>query len=730
MPRRQEIYDPSRPRLLVVDDDPTLCLVMEEALRAYGWEVTSAKNGREGCALAERDRFDVILIDVVMPELDGFDLCRAIRSTEKGSDTPILMITGLNDIGCIERAYEAGATDFVTKPINWALLPRRLKYVLRASRAFVDLRTSEIQLNMAQQIAQVGSWEWNPATNLTRFSQQTAEILALSSTATERGIYPLLVNATEEYRADIARKLVNAERGRMPVSVEFLVAAPGSSVRHVFLRAEWVYDPQCDQDIFTGTVQDVTAQRQAAEQIRRLAYYDPLTGLANRTLFKEKLVNAIASCEAVAATCAVLFIDVDNFKFINDSHGHDAGDAILLQLSERLQRLVDQWCAVQTESDTISQTLVARIGGDEFTVLLPQVGTRDSVSALAKVLRNACREVFYISEMETVLSVSIGISFYPSDADTISDLLKAADVAMYHAKRMGKNNYQFYDPAVELHGKRRAVVQAELRKALESDAFELYYQPRINVETGAISGVEALLRWHSSKLGIIAPAEFIPIAEATGLIVPIGEWVLERAFKDARSWFHGDVREPVRLAVNISACQFKHPTFLHVVKRCLGQFARVDLLELEITESVLLDESETTRSIMAALKEMGFRIVVDDFGAGYASLSYLKRFPINALKIDRSFIRGLPNANRDAVITTAIIDLTRNLQLDVVAEGVENIEQLNFLKERRCPEVQGYFFSKAVTHARIGQMLAEQRLAARMPAAQAMLRKMSHSPPL
>lgn len=375
----------------------------------------------------------------------------------------------------------------------------------------------------------------------------------------------------------------------------------------------------------------------------------------------------------------------------------------------RLQQLVDHWHAEQPVVEGVPP-LVARIGGDEFTILLPQAMSRRSVPPLAKALRDACREVFHVSEAETALSVSIGVSFCPSDATNISDLLKAADVAMYHAKRMGKNNYQFYDPSVEQYGKRRVTLQAELRKALEAEALQLYYQTRVNTETGAISGVEALLRWENELLGSVSPTEFISVAEATGLIIPIGEWVLETAFARARKWVEDGQSGHVRTAVNISACQFKHPTFLHVIKRALGTFDRADLIELEITESVLLDASDFVLATMGALKEMGFRIVVDDFGAGYASLSYLKRFPINALKIDRSFIQGVPDRRRDSVITTAIIDLTRNLNLDVVAEGVETAGQLNFLRERRCPEVQGYLFSRAVKHSMISQMLTAQRL--------------------
>lgn len=706
----QSRFGRAKPRLLVVDDDPSFCLLMKETLETSGWVVRSARDGLEGYDLFSREHFDVVLLDVVMPKLDGFSTCRSIRETAQGGDVPVLIITGLNDLQSIENAYHAGATDFLTKPINWALLPHRLKYILRATRAFTALRKNESQLNVAQQIAQVGSWEWDPQSDSVEFSAETGRILGIDTTERIVGYRNLFANVQAEDYEQLIRKFSDAQLTRKAFSIEFHVAFESGRAHAVFLRAEWVRDGRHGEETLAGTVQDITSQREAADQIRRLAYYDPLTGLANRTLFKERLAEAIAGCASARHSCGVLFIDVDNFKFINDTHGHDAGDSILFQLSRRLQQLVEKWSDAHEIPSGGATPLVARIGGDEFTVLLPRIDSRRSVSALAKALRDACREVFQLSSAETALSVSIGISFHPTDGYSFGELLKAADLAMYHAKRMGKNNYQFYDPSINRHGKRQVTIESELRKAFENGDLELHYQPRVNIVSGAISGVEALLRWNSERLGIVPPAEFIPIAEATGLIVPVGEWVLETAFQQAQTWVRDGDDHPVRLAVNISACQFKHPTFLHIVKRALRGFDRTDLLELEITETVLLEDSEFTRSTMAAIKTMGFRIVVDDFGAGYASLNYLKRLPIDGLKIDKSFIEGLPDRASDSAITSAIIALTRNLNLDVVAEGVENAEQLYFLKERRCGEVQGYLFSHAVRAPLVDQMLTAQRL--------------------
>lgn len=702
----------SAPRLLVVDDDPTLCMMMEEALSSSGWIVHCAYDGFSGLTMFENDTFDVVLIDVIMPEMDGFATCSAVRSLARGRDVPILMITGLNDLHCIEQSYHAGATDFVTKPVNWALLPYRLRYVLRATRAFSALRKSELQLSLAQQIAQIGSWEWQESDDRVQLSAETARIMGLPLGNGTTRLHSFLGRASAESYRWATEQFAIALRMRQLFSVDMKILGEDGGYRYVTLRGEWLADGMDGKPVMAGTVQDVTSQRLSAERIRQLAFYDPLTGTANRRLFKERLIAVIDETKARNNPngFGLLFVDVDNFKQINDTYGHEAGDTVLIQLSQRLQAIASRW---ESETGTAS-TLVARIGGDEFTVLLPLIDESRQCSQFATAARDACREVFAFQGAQIPLSVSIGISLYPQDGDSVDELLKTSDMAMYQAKRLGKNNYQFYDPAINRRGKRRADIQLELRNAFERERLHLRYQPRVNIETGAITGVEALLRWSHEQLGEVPPAEFIPVAEATGLIVPIGEWILETAIRESAAWMHLS-ESPLRLAVNISATQFKHPTFLHIIRRCLSNPLRAQALELEITETVILDDSDNTRAAMMALKEMGSRIVVDDFGAGFASLSYLKRFPLDALKIDKSFIQGLPDNPNDTAITSAIIDLTRSLHLDVIAEGVETAEQLAFLRARRCGEVQGFLFSAAVSAHLIEEMVtAQQRVLPRM----------------
>lgn len=694
-----------KPRLLVIDDDPALCLLMEQMLSAAGWVVRSARDGLSGCEIFAHEQFDLVLLDLMMPKVDGFAICRSLRATSIRGDIPIVIITGRDDFTAIENAYHAGATDFITKPVNWALLPHRLKYILRATRAFSALRKSEAQLTVAQQIARLGSWEWEPMTDVVSMSAQAAHLLGFRETKTLKGYINLFANVQAQDYERMVRRFTEAWTERRPLAADCRVVE-GHGTRAIALRAEWVPENNLGARILAGTVQDVTSQLEAAEQIHRLAYYDPLTGLANRVTFTQRLNEAVAVCTEPGSRCVVLLIDIDNFKRINDSYGHEIGDAVLLQLAQRLQHSLKNWSMARGASVRAAAPLLARLGGDEFTVLLPRADDRDCVADLAKIFRDVSRTVFHFNQVDAALTVSIGVSVYPDDAGTAAEMLKAADLAIYEAKRVGEDRCQFYRSTIHSRGKRHSTIERELRSACDDGRLELHYQPRVRLDTGKISGVEALLRWNSEHLGAIAPSEFLPIAEATGLIVPLGEWVLGTALQQARLWRRDAKTNDLRLAVNISACQFRNPGFLRVLRHHLGSEDWTDVLELELTETVLLEDSDGIQTTMAAIKEMGVRIVVDDFGAGYASLNYLKRLPIDALKIDRSFISGLPGGARDAAITSAIIDLTRSLQLGVVAEGVENTDQLDFLKTRNCSELQGYLFSEAVPAVSIDRMVA------------------------
>lgn len=429
--------------------------------------------------------------------------------------------------------------------------------------------------------------------------------------------------------------------------------------------------------------------KQARQSLDYMAHFDGLTDLPNRTLLKDRAEQAISHAQRHGGKVGVLFLDLDNFKVVNDTIGHSSGDILLKKVAQRLTHCL-------RDGDT-----AARFGGDEFIVMLPDLADiRDAATVASKILESL-RPPLQIEGHEVFVSVSIGISIYPLNSKDMDGLLADADGAMYHAKKLGKNNYQFFTPEMNNSAQNYMKLEKNLRRALEQNELVLYYQPQMDIETGAIIGVEALIRWFSPQLGMVAPADFIPFAEETGLIVPIGAWVLKTACAQARFWQQNGV--PVRVAVNLSSRQFNHVQhqrqdrhpLLEAVLNALEQSGLPpDLLELEITEGILMQHLDSTMEILNILKNIGVRLSIDDFGTGYSSLSYLKRFPIDMLKIDKSFVNDITTDPSDKAIVAAITALAQQLKLEVIAEGVETAAQLEFLRELRCRYVQGYYFSK------------------------------------
>jgi len=429
-------------------------------------------------------------------------------------------------------------------------------------------------------------------------------------------------------------------------------------------------------------VRDITERKQSEEKLIYLANYDELTGLPNRTLFRNRLTQAMARAKRHEHLIAVIFIDLDHFKNINDTLGHHIGDQLLINASHRLSSCI-------REVDT-----VARLGGDEFMIVLEMIKHVDEISTVASKLLHTLDKPFTLEGNEVFVGASAGITIYPFDDIDIDNLIKNADTAMYKAKEQGRNTYQYYTADMNTKNVERLTLESALRHALARNEFELYYQPRVDLITNCTVGMEALLRWQHPKLGNISPARFIPVLEETGLIVPVGEWVLETACRQTLLW-HNTTGLHLRIAVNLSTRQFRQKNiierFCHIVKASGLAF---HFLELEITEGMLVESVDSAIQILQAFHDTGIHLSVDDFGTGYSSLSYLKRFPITTLKIDQSFIRDLPEDTDDAAITSAIVALARNLKLNVTAEGIETEAQLNFIKDLGCDEAQGYYFSK------------------------------------
>jgi diguanylate cyclase (GGDEF)-like protein/PAS domain S-box-containing protein len=440
-------------------------------------------------------------------------------------------------------------------------------------------------------------------------------------------------------------------------------------------------------------VSDITERKVIEQRIHKLAYYDPLTGLPNRSQMHERLEKMLQEAQQNKSNVALLFLDLDRFKPINDSMGHPAGDRVLKEVAGRLQNCIKK------------QDLVSRMSGDEFTIAIAaQKVLDDAADTAVKVgerILHALQQPFVIENRELFVTGSIGIALYPHDGQSVTELLKNADMAMYHAKDDGRNNVQFFDAQMNKKAVELLEMENDLRYAIEREEFEIYYQPQFHAEDSRLSGVEALLRWQHPEKGTISPVHFIPIIEDTGLIIPIGEWVLRKACQDFSRWKSGGLTIN-RVAVNVSARQFKQPNFVDVVKSTIAETGiKATELELELTESILIDDVDLTLSVLQQLRDMGVRTAIDDFGTGYSSLNYLKQFPVDILKIDQSFIRNLPGKAEDEQITRTIIAMAHNLGLGVIAEGVETFEQLEFLRKIDCEEVQGFYFSKPVPNAQL-----------------------------
>jgi predicted signal transduction protein with EAL and GGDEF domain/FixJ family two-component response regulator len=714
---------PQRGVVLVADDDPVMRLLMLEMLQQVGLEGIEAADGREALVLARQRRPDLILMDVEMPHLDGFAACRAIRrGAGAGASVPIVMVTGGDDIEAVTSAYEAGATDFVSKPINWPILGHRVLYVLRASDAIARLRIADAQ-NRAVLAAIPDTFfrmnrdgfylDYEPGRGFPSRERDGA-VPFTSERCVGRHLAEVL---PKEIANRMMEQLQDALRTRQIRSIEYELLRFGAT-QHFEARLVATGPSEV-----LGLVRDISERKRSEEQIRRLAYCDSLTGIPNRQAFLETLERELQRSKIGNKKFAVLFMDLDAFKRINDTLGHNVGDHLLKIVSERLRETirpsdlvsrsealpgeVAQGEAAPGSSFQLAATNLARLGGDEFTILIPDLERVEHALNVAHRVKEAMRRPFLIDGNEIFVTASIGISLFPEDGDDCNSLLKFADTAMYHAKNCGKNNAKLYSSSLTMQIMSHVKLEVGLRKALQNDELYLLYQPQLDVRSLEIVGVEALVRWRHPERGIISPTEFIPLAEETGLIMPIGEWVLRTACKQARAWQRA-MHRPVRMAVNLSAKQFKDENLSQIVLSALHDTGLdPKLLELELTEGTLMDDAKATLATLEQLRGIGVYLSIDDFGTGYSSMNYLKRFDVRALKIDRSFICGLPQDSENAAITRAIIAMAHGLKMAVVAEGVETDEQLVLLEQYGCDLVQGYFLGHPSSADIITQMLGQ-----------------------
>lgn len=682
--------------VLIADDDAATRLMVRAALEQSGFAVAEADNGVQAISAFERHNPEIVLLDVVMPMMDGFEACSAIRKLPNGSEVPILMLTGLDDIESINKAYEVGATDFATKPVNWIVLSHRVRYMLRAKYAADELRESKARLASAQRRARLGNCEWDLESNKVTRSEEIYRLLGIPMSEGEITNEKFHQFVHPEDRDPVIRAFEDTLNNHAPYSMDFRIIQRDGKIRFAHQQIETVFDDHGKAVRLTGTIQDITERRQAEDQIRFLAYYDNLTQLPNRLLFRERLDYALTRARRETTQVAILFLDLDRFKQINDTLGHSTGDSLLEAVATRLQECVRGIDPVTRNVPVETHNTLARLGGDEFIIALGDITQIEDAAKVARRILTALKDPFRLDNNEVFVSSSIGISVFPDDGDNAEALLMNADAAMYHAKDEGRNNYQFYNTSMNEAAFAKLSLENDLRKAVERNELVLYYQPQIDIRSGNIISMEALLRWQHPERGLISPMEFIPLAEETGLIVPIGAWVLQAACVQTKAW-HDAGHTMLSVAVNLSGRQFRENGLIQMVEQVLNDSGLdPEHLELEITESIIMQNAESTINTLNDLKAMGVKLSIDDFGTGYSSLSYLKRFPIDTLKIDRSFVRDITNEEEDEAITKAIIVMAQSLKLSVVAEGVETEQQLAILRKQGCPITQGYLFSKPI----------------------------------
>jgi len=651
---------------------------VREALQQFGFRCELVSDGKMALQQFLESPPDAVLLDLQQAQTDSFKVCSRIRKHEAGGEVPVFIVTDRNDDDAIEEAYRVGATDIVFAPISLPVLPHRLRYALRTARSLSDLRGL---VRAIPDLIFIVNEDGNVQDGLSRpDATHTLQIKALS-TASLINFYPC---ENDDGALELIRRAL--ETGKPQVYEHALEGLD------IYLETRFVAR---DKTTVLAIVRDITERKNAEEKIYNLAYYDELTELPNRELFSQSLERTIAIARNEEQKFAVLFVDLDRFKRINDTLGHTIGDELLKDVASRLAKCIRSTDTLaKIDANSTRNIRLARLGGDEFVIKLYGVDSPESVANVAARIIDALTPPFNCAGHQFVVTPSIGIAMYPQDGKTGEELLMNADSAMYRAKAVGRNNVKFYSETMRTKSLHRLDLENLLREAIAQQQFELYFQPKVNASSFRLVGAEALLRWHHPERGSISPADFIPIAEETGLIIPLGQWVLKEACRHVSVWSKSIVGA-VPVSVNISSHQFRDNG---LVSDVLGAISLAGIrsrdLELEITESVLLQDVDKTLSELNALKKAGVSLSIDDFGTGYSSLSYLKRFPIDTIKIDRSFVKDLHQDTDDAAICAAILAMSQQLGLTVVAEGVETREQLEFLRRYECDHIQGYICSK------------------------------------
>jgi predicted signal transduction protein with EAL and GGDEF domain/CheY-like chemotaxis protein len=690
-----------QPKVLLVDDDEVNLLLTAIALRERGFSITEATSGERAIQLLADWLPDVVVLDALMPGLDGFQTCAELRNLPGFESLPVLMLTGLDDDASITRAYEAGATDFFVKSTQWSLLAGRLRYLLRSSRTRLELERSKAKLARAQDLARMGSFDWRVGTGSPMFSIEGLRVFGMGP-GDHMSMRSLLRMIPPENREGFMLVLHDIFRHSSVLATDLpVVLTDGRQQRIIHIEAEPEFNEHGNLSGYTGIVQDVTDRRMAEDKIRHLANFDALTGLPNRRQLIWRTERALEHARRLNHPVALLLIDLDRFKVINDTLGHGAGDELLMEVSRRLRSCVrhsDQVMETSVESmgsrSHRSLEAVGRLGGDEFVALLPEVSDEGDAERVADRILDVMREPIFVGGQECFVTASVGIAMFPRDGATVADLMRNSDVAMYSVKAQGRNAALLYRPALAGKGREKLELESALHKAIERNELVLHYQPKVDVRGAKMVGVEALMRWQRGSM-LVPPGDFIPLAEETGLIIPLSEWAIREAARQARLW-QDSFGFADSIAVNLPNRLFERTDLVEHIHQAVTSYGVPHhAIELEITETGLMKDLQNVIPSLHRLNEIGVEISIDDFGTGYSSLAYLTTLPISELKIDRSFVRDLGMTPQSSAVVTAIIALARSLGLRVIAEGVENMRQMEVLHRLGCMVMQGFLFSKA-----------------------------------
>ncbi|MGY0195452.1 putative bifunctional diguanylate cyclase/phosphodiesterase [Leptothrix sp. BB-4] len=696
-----------QPRILLVDDDEVSLLLTAAALRDRGFAVTEASSGDRALRLLGDWTPDLIVLDALMPGRDGFDTCIELRSLPGFEMMPVLMLTGLDDDASIERAYEAGATDFFVKSTQWSLLAGRLRYLLRTARIHLELLRSRAKLARAQDLARMGSFEWHGNATGLVLEAEALRVFGRGPHETFR-LGALLRALVGEERAGFCNLLREVVRHSTVIDTDVRIVMPDRRQRVVHIEAEPEFDETGSLIGYTGVVQDVTDRRMIEDRIRHLANFDSLTGMPNRRQLIWRSERALEHARRQGHDCAILLIDLDRFKNINDTLGHATGDELLVAMSRRLRGCVNYHDSLSdTDMDAGMQRshrvleTVGRHGGDEFVVLLPEVADEAAARAVGQKVLDALRQPVLLGGHEYFVTGSVGVALFPRDGISVVDLMRHADLAMYSVKGSGRNNMAVYRSQMGGRNREKLELESALHKALERGELVLHYQPKVEVGrdragrtviTG-VTGVEALMRWQRAG-ELVPPGEFIPLAEETGLIVPLSDWALREAARQIRRWRDHDGLQ-LTVAVNLPSRSFERGDVLELIHSAAAAHdVPLSALVLEITETGLMKGIDEVIPMLHRLNQHGVGLSIDDFGTGYSSLSYLTQLPLSELKIDRSFVHRLDQSGGNSAVVTAIVALAGGLGLKLVAEGVENEAQRDVLLRLGCHTMQGFLYAQ------------------------------------